>query len=330
MLLAGAALAGDVYLGITMDELTPSMARALGLDDDQGILINQVVEGSPAEEAGLEAGDVLLMVGSIEITGIAKLQRALNAFDPGDEVELTVQRDGKRKSLDVTLGEREKRSFTVTSDGDRKIWSWFDQEKDEDGNTVFRWKDGDGEREVVVGGLSDFNFERGFLGIVPGSADQEDLKELGVMDGRGVLVERVLDDGPSKEAGLQDGDVIVAIDNQPIESGKALSKFMQETEPDQTVTVRVIRDRQTREVEVELAGSAIGMDIGENLRMFMPRDPHDPKAPRFYELHSGRLPGVVDSEELEREREELEKMRSELAELREELQKLREELKKDE
>ncbi|MBD3221389.1 PDZ domain-containing protein [bacterium] len=330
LLLAGVASAGDVYLGIAMDELKPSMSRALGLDEGLGVLINEVIEDSPAAEAGLRSGDVLLRVGDHEITGIGKLTRTLHAYDPGDEVELEVLRDGDRETIDVVLGEREKRGTIVFGDdkGGRS-WSWFGPETNEDGETVLRWKDEDGEREMVIGNWLNWNEGRGYLGVVPADLDADELAALGAPDGKGVRLASVLPDGPAHAAGLRDGDVLVSIDGETIDDRTALHEAMQETEAGETVTVRIIRDGDAREVEVELAESPTPMDIGKNLRMYIPGDPHDPKAPRFYERHGGRMPGGFDLEDLEREKEDLAKMREELADLKEELRKLREELQKE-
>lgn len=329
LLAAGAAAAGNVYLGITMDEIKPSMARALGLDEDQGVLINDVVDGSPAAEAGLEPGDVLLKVSDHEITGISKLTRTLHAYDPGDEVELTVLREGKRKTLDVVLGEREKNRVMVFGDGDKsKSWSWFGSEKNEDGETVLRWEDEGGEREVVIGNWLNRNADRGFLGVVPASESAEDLAEMGVPEGKGVLVASVLEDGPAHAAGLEDGDVILTIDGDRIDDRNELHERMQDTRGGQKVTVEILRDGKTRTVEIELADSPAAVEVGNSLRMLMPDDPHAPKSPRFYEFHSGQFPAVLDRDELEAEREDLEELRGELSALKEELKKLREELAK--
>ncbi len=330
LLVAGVAAAGDVYLGIAMDELKPSMSRALGLEEDLGVLINEVIEDSPAAEAGLRSGDVLLRVGGHEITGIGKLTRSLHAHDPGDEVELVVLREGGRETFDVVLGERETRGTIVLgNDEGSRSWSWFKSETNEDGDTVLRWKDEDGEREMVIDNWLNWTEGRGYLGVVPADADRDELAELGVPDGKGVRLASVLPDGPAHAAGLRDGDVLVSIDGEMIDDRSALHETMQETEAGQTVTARVIRDGGARDVEVELAESPTPMDIGEKLRMYIPGDPHDPKAPRFYERHGGHMPGGFDLEDLEREKEDLAKMREELADLKEELRKLREELEKE-
>jgi len=102
-LVAGAATAGDVYLGITMSSLSASMSRALQLDDDEGVLVDEVVDDSPAAAAGLAAGDVIVAIGSDRIDGIKGLSRTIRKYEPGQAVKLEILRGGKKQQIDVTL-----------------------------------------------------------------------------------------------------------------------------------------------------------------------------------------------------------------------------------
>ena len=84
------------YLG-SIPDMTPR---------DTGLRLTGVREGSPAEEGGLRAGDVVVEFGGREITDIYAYTYALRDHSPGDEVEIVVERDGERVTLTVTLGER--------------------------------------------------------------------------------------------------------------------------------------------------------------------------------------------------------------------------------
>jgi len=324
VLAAGTAVAGDVFLGITMDSLTPSMARALQLEEGQGVLINEIVEDSPAEAGGLEAGDVILVIEDYDISGPKSLSKAIRANDPGDEVTITVLRAGSRLDFDVVLGERKSSKVHVYSSGDHEdAWSWFETDEDEEGRKVFRWRGDDEDKNIVISGLDWTDGGRGFLGVVPDDRDRDELREMGVPRGRGVYITELVDDGPAKDAGLEAGDVILAIDDDSLKDGDDLHEALADTEPGDEVTVRVFRDGQIHEYDVELASSPGLMNIGKNLRVFMPEDPHNPTQPRFYEFHSG-----MDLEDMELEREDLAEMKDELKELKEELKQLREELQK--
>ena len=64
-----------------------------------------MVSGSAAEQAGIQSGDLILKLGDKTITSGDELSSAIGAYKPGDEVTLTIQRDGQEMTMDVTLGE---------------------------------------------------------------------------------------------------------------------------------------------------------------------------------------------------------------------------------
>jgi S1-C subfamily serine protease len=109
------------YLGISGGSITPDLAKALKLPESEGVLVNEVVKGGPADEAGIKGGDtsatiegasfrlggdVITEVDGEKINGMEEVINAVNAASPGDKMELTVDRDGKPKTIAVTLGVR--------------------------------------------------------------------------------------------------------------------------------------------------------------------------------------------------------------------------------
>ena len=94
------------FLGVTFQEITPELQEQENLDEDHGALIIEVVPQSPAEEAGLEEGDIIRAVDGAEINENHTLAELIGSFGPGEEVELTVIRDGRRITIDVELGAR--------------------------------------------------------------------------------------------------------------------------------------------------------------------------------------------------------------------------------
>jgi serine protease Do len=113
---------GTAYLGIVGLTLTPEIAQAMDLpSDQQGVLVEQVQQGSPADEAGLQGsfkpvtiqgqqllvgGDVITALDREAVATIQDLQAALQQYEPGQEVTLTILRDGQEIQVDMTLGER--------------------------------------------------------------------------------------------------------------------------------------------------------------------------------------------------------------------------------
>jgi S1-C subfamily serine protease len=109
------------YIGVTTQDLYPQLADRLGIDADSGALISKVIDGGPADEAGVQGGDqtidfqgsqvraggdVVTAVNGQEITSSQDLPRLISLLDPGDKVTLDIIRDGESQQVEVTLGER--------------------------------------------------------------------------------------------------------------------------------------------------------------------------------------------------------------------------------
>ena len=94
------------FLGIQLQDPIAERAAARGLADTGGAVVVSVLEDSPAQEAGLRSGDVLVELEGDRITSSNQLRHAVAAWKPGAQVEVAVIRDGERKRLTITLGER--------------------------------------------------------------------------------------------------------------------------------------------------------------------------------------------------------------------------------
>ena len=94
------------YLGVTLSDLNPETARRFGSGTEAGALLAEVEPGGPADDAGLDAGDVITALGSDEVKNSGDLLSALRHYRPGDTVEATVVRDGEERTFDLELGER--------------------------------------------------------------------------------------------------------------------------------------------------------------------------------------------------------------------------------
>lgn len=302
LLAAGGAHAGDAYLGIAVSGLSPSMARALKLEEDAGVLVDRVVIGSPAEQAGLESGDVILALEDRTIAGNRDLTRRLGEHGPGDTVELSILREGKQRKLKVVLGERPQRKVDgrgFVFEG-KDLWNWFDG-----GDQEYRF---DVQKHLT-------KLTAGYLGVV--LDDDRPAEDRNA----GALIASVTPESPAQRAGLQAGDLIVGLADTDIADEAALQERLQETRPGETVVVRFVRDGESREVEAELAGMAERLGLAELIENLKSRD-HESVA-----IHLPRhaLPGEI--ERLAEERESLDELKQELAELKAQLQKLREELR---
>jgi serine protease Do len=93
------------YLGVLTTDLSPEDAGRFDLPVDSGALVEQVVPGSPAREAGVRKGDIITALGDARVAGYGDLLGALRDHEPGDRVTLTIFRNGDENKLEVTLGE---------------------------------------------------------------------------------------------------------------------------------------------------------------------------------------------------------------------------------
>jgi serine protease Do len=94
------------YLGVLTTDLSPEDAGRFDLPVDSGALVEQVVPGTPAREAGVRKGDIITALGDARIASYGDLLGALRDHEPGDRVTLMIFRNGEDKKLEVTLGER--------------------------------------------------------------------------------------------------------------------------------------------------------------------------------------------------------------------------------
>ena len=177
-------------LGVTIISLTPDVAEALQIDGvDAGAVVTSVEPGSAAEEAGLEAGDVIVAMDDTAVTGSNELRNLVGLSRQGDEVELGLYRDGDRMSLDAVIG-------------------------GPDGGSRLRPRDGTGPRAAV-------NRLRGVTlrPVTPADRAGSD---------SGVLALRVPQRSPAYLNGLREGDVIIAVGRRAVEDVEELEDALEE------------------------------------------------------------------------------------------------------
>ena len=97
---------GYAWLGVATENLTDQLREYFAAPEDLGVLVKEVIEESPAREAGLQAGDVIIRVEEKEIENTRDLIRAINYFDPDDVVNITFIRNKEEKTVKVKLGEK--------------------------------------------------------------------------------------------------------------------------------------------------------------------------------------------------------------------------------
>jgi serine protease Do len=183
------------YLGVSINNLNPGEAEAFGLDSHDGALVVQVVPNHAADKAGVRHGDVIIKVDGDPIEDTRELIDTISAMPPDTEVELTVMRDGKAKTITVTLEERD----DAAASADRT------DEPGEEGD-VF-------ERVGVAVTALDPSVRQNFR-------IEEDID--------GVVVTRVRPLSPAGQEGMTPGLVITEANGEPIASPSDLGEVIED------------------------------------------------------------------------------------------------------
>ncbi len=171
-------------LGVMIQDVNQQLAEAFNMDKPRGALISKVEKDSPAEKAGLKSGDVILSVDGKEIGSSAEVARLITSHQPGTKAKLEILRQGDKKNITVAVDE-------MTNE-----------------NVAFNGSDNSATPEL------------GRLGAVVQDMDNDTRQKLNT--DHGVLVQQV--DGPAAKAGLQNGDVILAINSDKVDNTEDLKE----------------------------------------------------------------------------------------------------------
>lgn len=315
------ALAGHSpgYLGVMLQDIQPSMAKALQMGDLTGVLVTEVIEDSPADKGGMEDGDVILEFDGQDISDRSDLTEAVGATEPGTEVKIVVLREGKQKKLKFELGERESGDFS------------FNFKMPEGEKWVTKAPDARELKEFLAMAEGD----RGYLGVELDDLGDQLGEYFGVEDGAGALVTKVEEDSPADEAGMKAGDVITKVGGKDIESLGDLLRVLHKSDPGDKIEIKVVRSGHEKKLTVKL-GEMPKDKYGQRNRFYFQGDndiaspPHvwDVPDPDDRDMVIKRLKGIPRVEILgdKIEAEEMQELHKELDKLRKELDKLREEI----
>jgi serine protease Do len=169
------------WLGVSIQEITPELAKSFKIENGKGALIAEVYEGSPAEEAGLKRGDVVIEYNGEKVEEPLDLSINVGQSKPGSDVKLVVLRGGEKKELAVKIG------------------------KQKGSETAFR-------PGAIDKGKSDV------LGLVVRSITMDDAAELGVpATFKGIVVVRVEPESSAAMADVRTGDIVLEINDEKIQ-----------------------------------------------------------------------------------------------------------------
>jgi serine protease Do len=201
------------YIGVTIQEITPDLAKAFNVPAEKGALVGNVDPNSPGGKAGLQRGDVITELNGQPVAGPNGLRLEVGSMVPGTTVHLKVIRNGQPRDVALTLGEAPAGKGAAAT------------ENAEENSAM---------RGVQVEDLT------------PGVR-----RELGLgSDLKGVVVTQVSDGSPAQDAGLQRGDVIQQVNRQPVDSVSEYERLVREAGK-QPIVLLVNRGGNTTFVVVE-------------------------------------------------------------------------------
>ena len=301
---SGGKSEGRAWLGIYTQDVGEELRGALDLEGE-GALVSRVVQGSPAQRAGIQRRDYIVRFNDRPVESAEDLTGLVRDARVAQTVPVVVIRDGVRRTLNVRLGERPAEAESGgdnAKDGEKK--DELKGQSDDDHEIVIPDFDGEsfhmqGPGKDALKMLIQRVSPRGRLGVRVEDLNPGLAEFLGIRDAKGVLVLEVLKDTPAEKAGLKAGDVIVSVGARNVEDAESLVRTLRDSEG--AVKVAVVRkgQRMSFDAKLEPKGEATGLRLPGTFRL--------ESRPR------------VEREDLQ---EELRKMREELRELRQKLEEL--------
>lgn len=182
------------WLGVTIQNVDGAMAKALDMKNSKGALVNSVMEGQPAALAGIKAGDVIIAINDQTVEDTEQLLRIVALLTPGNNASVTVWRDGKEEKLTLTVAERDMRQGKARGDS----------------------KDGSASSTL--------------LGMKVRPITTEDVRRYSLSSNAGLFVTGVDADSLAAQAGIQPGDVVLAVNKQAVASVQELTSKIAEAE----------------------------------------------------------------------------------------------------
>lgn len=265
MRLARVLRAHGPRLGVQIEDVDGEDVEELDLPAERGAKVVGVLDGTPAAEAGLREGDVIVRWNEEAVESVAELTRLVRETPAGREVAVTVVRDGDERQLEVGLEERGLPGFRVrpgsgawTYDGSplseerleelRERMEELREHVDPRLERLHR-RLGDVEVEGFRPGAFTVHVGHGRMGVRLQSLTDQLAEHFGVESG--ALVARVSEGSPAADAGLRAGDVILRVDGRETEDPRDVARAVRRASAG-PLPVTIARDGERRTLTVEL------------------------------------------------------------------------------
>lgn len=226
-----AQLRSGGYLGVRLRDIDPDRAKALNLGEPRGVEVIRVEPGSPAEIAGIKAGDVLLNYNGENILGAQQLGRLVAETPQGRKIKIQLWRNGKVQTVAVTVGAPPPIGMEVPPE-----LAHLANETMPDAFLI----------EVPAPILT---WRSPILGIECEPVSDQLAQYFGVKGG--LLVRRVDRNSPADKAGVKAGDVVTGIGKRSVVNSRDFMSFLRiEHEPGKPVPIVIVRERKQLTVTV--------------------------------------------------------------------------------
>jgi len=193
-------------IGVNVQDLTESLAKSFGMKDTNGALVSQVVQGGPAEKAGVKPGDVILDVNGQPVGGAQALKNAVGQTKPGSTLKLTIFRDKKTLSVDVVAAERTAQAV------------------------------------AAAGKTSGASAE---LGITVEKVPPEVASKLHLKKDQGLIVKEMNPNGQGAAMGLAPGDIILQVDGKAVSDVGTFNKEVEQAKKNGLIRFMIQRGTST-------------------------------------------------------------------------------------
>jgi serine protease Do len=202
------------YLGVSLQTISPAVAKSVGFEGAEGALVGDLADGGPAAKAGLRSGDVIVEFDGKPVTSSKQLTEIVGDTPVGKTAKLKYVRDGRAQVTSLTLVERP-------------------------GQNVAENKEPDAE-------------DGGKLGLSYSTVTETASRDLKLKINSGAVIEQVQADGPAFEAGIRRGDVVHRVNRTPIATAQALTTALKSLKNEKEVVFQIERGGQLTFVTVQL------------------------------------------------------------------------------
>lgn len=214
--------AAKPWVGLYVMNVNDRVAAKLDIDADEGVVVAKVVEDGPADDAGIESGDVIASIGGSDIETVSDVRDAVTDASVGAALAFTVERDGSDSTYRVTVGERPDREGKMSSKSESRSQG----------------------RSGLMGSAG--------IGAVIATLNDDLAEKLEIETEEGVVILSVRDGSPADDAGLQKGDVIVSVDGETVDGISDVTQPVRGAEVGDILTIIVDREGESEDLSLSV------------------------------------------------------------------------------